>query len=267
MNVVHTLNVVHSPPPHLRVVPDDRRERTREAKRRRILEAAQAVLERDGLPGITMQAVADQLDCAVGTLYTAFPSKAALLVSLRAQAVDLLRASFATARPSWEEALADDDLPPRLGALTLLAGFGGFWAAASVVWADEFTLQRELLSEPVGLLGAGAVKEVMPLLHRLLDQPTSLLAEAEAVGALDRGDTTERALTWIAALNGVLLLDHLAPVDRHLFRATHLVRRLTEDLLVGWGAERGEAEVATSHVERLAVQGPLAPPPDVPPSR
>jgi AcrR family transcriptional regulator len=44
---------------HLKVVPDDRRERTREAKRQRILAATGAVIDRDGLAGVTMQAVAD----------------------------------------------------------------------------------------------------------------------------------------------------------------------------------------------------------------
>ena len=86
------------------------------------------------------------------------------------------------------------------------------------------------------------------------------MAAVEA-GVLDPGDPLERALRWLAALNGVLLLDNLAPLDRHLFRAPHLARALTADLLVGWGASRADVEVAASHVERLAALGPMAPPP------
>ena len=66
----------------------------------------------------------------------------------------------------------------------------------------------------------------------------------------------------MASLNAVLLVEHLAPLDRHLFRAADHARTLTADLLVGWGAERAEVEVAAAQVERLAVLGPMAPPPE-----
>jgi hypothetical protein len=79
---------------------------------------------------------------------------------------------------------------------------------------------------------------------------------------LQAGDPTERVVRWLAGLNGVLLVDNLAALDRHLFRAQHLGRALTADLLVGWGAARADVEVAGSHVERLAALGPLAPPPE-----
>ena len=60
----------------------------------------------------------------------------------------------------------------------------------------------------------------------------------------------------------MLLVDNLAALDRHLFRAQHLGRALTADLLVGWGADRADVEVAASHVERLTALGPMAPPPE-----
>src|SRR5690606_32660671 len=100
VNVVHTLNVVH-----LRVVPDDRRERTRQAKRARILAAAGGVIDRDGLDGLTMQAVAAELDCAVGTLYTAFASKADLINALQGEAVGVFEGSLQSARAQWEPEL------------------------------------------------------------------------------------------------------------------------------------------------------------------
>src|SRR4029077_19166105 len=94
VNVVHTLNVVQSTSSHLRVVSDDRRERARDKRRAMFLEAAGRVIDRDGLRGVTIKAVAEQADCAVGTIYTYFPSKAALIAALQAQAVDTLRASL-----------------------------------------------------------------------------------------------------------------------------------------------------------------------------
>lgn len=259
LNMVHNLNVVH-----LHVVPDDRRERSREKKRQRFLDGAQRVIDRDGLGGVTMQALADEMDCAVGTIYTYFPSKASLVSSLQSRAVDTLRGSYLTAQPRWQEALATADLPGDLAALVEVAAFGAFWAAASVVFADEFQLQRQLLSSKVTVLTTDDVRSVMPVALRLLEQPEGLLDAAITVGALQPGDQRHRVVRWVAAMNGVLLLDEIAPVDRHLFRGGHHARALTADLLVGWGAERSMVEVAQTHVDRLAALGPMAPPPEGP---
>lgn len=245
-------------------MPDDRRERAREQRRARVLAAAGRLIDRDGLTGITMQALADELDCAVGTIYGSFPSKAALLAALQQRAVDTLFASYRTARDGWEVALEDDELDPELTVLVHLAAFGAFFAAASVVFADEFALQRALLGERSDVTSRAEVHEAMPVLLRLLEAPRALLDRGVELEVLTAGDDLERALRWIAALDGVLLLDALAPVDRHLFRAHHHARALTADLLVGWGAERSDVEVAASHVDRLAALGPLAPPPEGP---
>ncbi len=257
MNVVHTLNVVH-----LRVVPDDRRERTRQAKRARILGAAGEVIDRDGLDGLTMQAVAGELDCAVGTLYTAFASKAELVGALQAEAVGLLEASYRAARATWEEPL--EALDDELAGLVELVAYGGFVSAAAVVYPDETRLVRALLGEVPPPRGPEPARELLPVVLRLLDPPVSRLAEAAGLGAVSPGDPVARALRWLAALHGVLRLEALGRLDRHLFRAPPLARALTEDLLCGWGAARDDVEVAGSHVDRLAALGPLAPPPEVP---
>jgi AcrR family transcriptional regulator len=247
--------------PHLTIVSDDRRERAREKRRRAILGAADDLIAEGGVQGITMQRVADRLDCAVGTLYLYFPSKAALVAGLQGEAIDTLRASFDTARPTWETYLDESGLDPDLCSLVRLVGYGAHWVAASVVFRDEFHLQRALLSEAVPIEAEAQVRDVLPVLQRLLAQPLDLVRGATDTGVLRPGDAQARALLWLAALNGVLLLDALAPVDRHLFRATHLAKTLTHDLLVGWGADLEDIEVAAAHVERLSSLGPLAPPP------
>lgn len=257
MNMVHTLNVVH-----LKVVPDDRRERARDARRQALLDAALRVVDRDGLRGVTMQAVADELDCAVGTIYTYFPSKAALVTALGARAVETLRASYATAHRRWAVELEPAELPDEISTLVELCAFGSFWVAASVVLRDEFDLQRHLLSEQVTLRTTNDVADALPVVLSLLEQPRTLIESAVEHGALVAGDALGRVLRWVAALNGVLLLDALAPVDRHLFRAGHHARAITAELLIGWGADRSTLEVASSHVERLAAAGPMAPRPD-----
>jgi AcrR family transcriptional regulator len=264
LNVVHDLNVVQNlSRAHLKVVPDDRRERSRDKKRRAILAAADELIAEAGLAGVTMQGVADRLDCAVGTIYLYFESKAVLIGALQGEAVATLRASSETARPRWDDDLAGEDLDQDLAALVRLCAFGGFWVSASVVFADEFHLQRTLLAEPVAPDPTDH-DAALATIRQLLEHPAALLRSGADLGAIEPGDAAERAVLWLAALDGVLQLEHVAPVDRHLFRSHHLGRRLTHDLLCGWGAERGDVEVAAAHVDRLAAAGPLAPPPDLP---
>ncbi len=85
-----------------------------------------------------------------------------------------------------------------------------------------------------------------------------------AAHVIEGGDNLERVVRWLAAIDGVLLLDGLHGVDRYLFRAQHHGRALTADLLTGWGADRADVEVAVSYVDKLAALGPLAPPPTGP---
>jgi AcrR family transcriptional regulator len=257
VNVVHTLNMVH-----LRVVPDDRRERTRQAKRSRILAAAGGVIDRDGLDGLTMQAVATELDCAVGTLYTAFASKAELVAALQAEAVGVLEASLRTARAQWEVEL--DGLEDELVGLVELVAYGAFVAAAAVVFPDETRLVRAMLGETAPAKGSEEARALLPVVLRLLDPPVGRLADAAGLGVIHPGDPVARAVTWLSALHGVLRLEGLGSLDRHLFRAGPLARNLTEDLVCGWGADRDDLEVAASHLDRLAALGPLAPPPEAP---
>ena len=255
--MVHTLNVVR-----LSVVSTDRRERSREQKRLRYLAAAGRVIDRDGLAGVTMQALADELDCAIGTIYTYFPSKAALLAALAQQAVEALQGSYVTARHTWDAYLESERIDAELVPLVRLLAYAAYFSAASVVLADEFALQQALLSDPVASDPTDRSGPSLGVVRSLLDQPRELIDDAVEAGVLDPADALERALRWLAALNGVLRVEVLAPLDRHLFRGTHLARSLTEDLLVGWGASREDVEVATSQVERLAALGPMAPPPE-----
>lgn len=243
-------------------MPDDRRERTRQAKRARILAAAGGVIDREGLDGLTMQAVATELDCAVGTLYTAFASKAELVAALQAEAVAVLEASLRAARTQWEPEL--DELEEELAALVELVAYGAFVAAAAVVYPDETRLVRGMLGEAAPPKGSDDARDLLAVVMRLLDPPVGRLADAVGLGVLHPGDPVGRALTWSSALHGVLRLEGLGPLDRHLFRAGPLARGLTRDLLVGWGASRDDVEVADAHLDRLAALGPLAPPPEPP---
>ena len=247
---------------HLRLVPDDRRTRARDARRRQILDAALALVAEDGLGAVTMQGVADRLDCAVGTLYNYVPSKAGLVAALQQDALATLPGSLEAALARWSAELDAADLEPDVAALVRLSAVPSFWGAASVVFADEFELQRSLLATRPDPKAQELVRDVLVAFEQLLGAVRTLLDDAVAWLVLDPGDGRSRALTWLVAMNGVLLLERVAPLDRQLFRPPALVRSLSHDLLVGWGAERGALDVALVQVERLAATGPMAPPPE-----
>lgn len=226
------------------MVQDTRRERRRDARRTEFLAAARAVAEADGLGALTVKGLAHRLDCAVGTMYTYFPSKGALLAALQADAIEALGAAYAAAADRLEPVLAD--LDPADRALARLVAFGRFVLVAERRMPEEFHLQQQLL------VAAGMepehVAEVVPVAFALLARPQGLLADAVAHEALAAGDGFDRTVTWVAAVNGVLLLDGVQGADAGLFDTRLLADRLTLDLLAGWGADRVRLDRAAARV-------------------
>src|SRR5690606_12964446 len=93
-----------------RAAPLGRRERNRLARHRSFLDAALRIATDEGVHRLTMQRLADEVDAAVGTVYTYFPSKGALLAEVQREAVDRLTGSYLLLRPVIDERVAD--LPP-----------------------------------------------------------------------------------------------------------------------------------------------------------
>jgi len=62
-----------------------RRERAKEDKRRRIMDAARASFAERGVGGVTTQQIADRADVAIGTLYLYAATKAELLIMVQNQ--------------------------------------------------------------------------------------------------------------------------------------------------------------------------------------
>jgi len=69
-----------------------------------------------------------------------------------------------------------------------------------------------------------------------------------ARGVLTPGQSFDRTVSWVAAVNGVLVLEGIQHPGAGLFDTGLLTDRLTLDLLVGWGADRAALTVAADHV-------------------
>jgi AcrR family transcriptional regulator len=68
--------------------------------RDQILDAALAVVERDGMAAATTKRIAGEARLSEGSLYNHFPDKAALLVALVLERLPSIRAVFAALGPS-----------------------------------------------------------------------------------------------------------------------------------------------------------------------
>jgi AcrR family transcriptional regulator len=209
------VNVVRNTP-----IPD-RRQRRRDARRRAIEDAALRLLVRDGPAGLTMPALAAELDVAVGGLYRTFPSKDALLVALQLRAVEglgaLLEARLAAA---GEDPLA-----------RVRAAFGT-WSAWSDLDPVAFSLVDASLSAPERLLSDADAAAVEVAVAPILARCAATLAAAAAVGALSDGDHGLRTLVVWAAARGAR---HLAKRDRG--RAAAVEQAAIEGLLAGWAGQ------------------------------
>ncbi len=251
--------------PSENVAPTDRRTRKREERRSRLLDLAADLVERDGVDGVTMTALAEAADYAPASLYTYFPSRSALLAALQQRALATLAAVGTTSLAAWRDQLDGDDA--RLDALTLLWAYSDLFVAAPQRHPREFRLQQQLLVTP-GVEEAGDAAAVVPAAMGVLDLPRRLLAEAAAAGALETAPPADdpvgspidgdllRTFAWVVALNGALMIDGLTTGAPSTGAA--LGTEITATLLRGWGAEPERSRSARARaieLDRTAVGG------------
>jgi len=236
--------------------PAGRRARNRLARHRAFLEAALRIATEEGLPALTMQRLAAEVDAAVGTVYTYFPSKGALVAEVQREVVDRLTASYLQLRPRIEDRVAD--AAPEVTALAHLVGFARFMIDSVDALPQEQRLLQQLVADADELVPTEEGARVLPAVARLLDLARQRFAVAGEVGALGPGDPMERTVVLAASLNGVLQLDKLARWDPDLLDARRLARALVDDLLAGWGARPEPLAAGHAVIDRLARRRPLA---------
>lgn len=269
--------------------PTGRRARNRIARHEQLLSAAAEIVSSEGLDGLTMQAVAERVDCAVGTIYTYFDSKSSLLTALQIAAIETLGTSFRRSRAQWEELLVDSDLDEPTRALVRLVAFGHLFTDAPSLHPREFELLQVLLSTRRRETSDEDAGRVLPYALGLINEFRILIEAAVESGALESDDpdgsigdhSLSRTVRWAGALNGALLVSNAAAVPSEsespaelsgtgapvtvaggVFDGRVLARQLAADLLAGWGAERERLAAATAIVDELRATNRLAVPGD-----
>jgi AcrR family transcriptional regulator len=250
--------------------PSGRRALNRIARHDQLLTAATAIISESGLGGLTMQSVAERVDCAVGTIYTYFSSKSALLAELQVEAIKTLSSSIERSREVWEEEIEAAGLDPASAALVRLVAFGHLFVAGPELHPREFELLQVHISSRKRELTDEDTPAVVPHALSLLAQLHAMIEDALEVGALstraelgpvDAQQTLRRTLRWVGGLNGALLVSNAtanpAWLSEEELDGRPLAIALAQDMLLGWGAPPLTLASANEFVRNLAARDRL----------
>lgn len=195
--------------------PAGRRERAKEDKRRRIMDAARTLFAEHGVAGVTTQQIADRADVAIGTLYLYASTKAELLILVQNQ-------KFATA--------IDDGL--RAAATAVRAGVGTVASVLALVEPVVACIReqpengRTYLHELVfGDPAEPHRREGLTLSGRLENGLSGILAHDPRIVLADAG-TLARVITSIIHVTTtatVYLRDSLPEILDHIRRQVSAV--------------------------------------------
>lgn len=239
-----------------------------------MLAAATELVAESGIDGLTMQALADRVDCAVGTIYTYFPSKSALIVELRGDAILTIQDSLDRSRTVWDDEIERAGVPADLASLVRLIAFAHLFTSGPDLYPREFELLQSLISAPVRDESPTDAAKVVPQSLALLGDVASLVADACRTGALSPVDDDAplerralvRTIRMAGALNGAMLVSNVSaagtPLSDDLLDGRFLALGLAHDLLAGWGAApdtlaAADSFVATLAAEDLLLRGPV----------
>jgi AcrR family transcriptional regulator len=231
-----------------------------------MMAAATELVAEAGIDGLTMQALADRVDCAVGTIYTYFSSKSALLVELQGDAIRTIHDSLDRSRTEWDREIARTGVPDDVASLVRVMAFAHLFTAGPQLYPREFELLQSLISTPVREESPDDAANVVPHSLALLGDVAALIADACSTGALtpvpDDAPLEQRALVrtirLAGALNGTMLVSNVSatgtPLSDLVLDGRFLALSLARDLLLGWGATPEQLEAADSFVATLAAR-------------
>ena len=225
------------------------RARRRQTRVREILEAALSLLVRHGYEGMTIQRLAADLDYTPGALYRYFESKEAIVAALQDQAVrrfgDILTASSTYVRQ--EVASRRGRTPALVEVLTLIRCYTGLRR----VTPAEFMIHSALIGDPRALMSDDVAATASEPMLSLVAVVAAAIDHSQERSALSPGDSQQRALAMLAALQGVLQLEKLERLVPAMLQVGVLAGAVSRDLLVGWGASRRRLASANQLVDEL----------------
>ena len=187
--------------------PTTGRAANRVRKRQEYIDTAIRIVLNGGLEALTMQALAREMGAAVGTAYTYFASKSALVAELQVLAIGRLTSTYKEAAPRWQDDMGRLDAKGKAEAgLTLLVEFS---VRAPKALRDDFFLQQLLLTDGGRSIMAEDQATVLEAANEWVTIIEDRLAEAVSAGVLDKSTKGRRAAKFAATINGISLFNNL----------------------------------------------------------
>jgi len=208
---------------------------SRQRKVESICQHALALIEQEGLYGLTIGRLAQRMDWAMGALYRYFPSKDALFFELQSRVVQ-----------AYAETLSQQltRLPQSVSPLSRVV----FCAMHYVAWFRERRSDAALvamsLAHPRQLLGDKEGVHIFQDVFASLDHVTDGLKAAECIGEVQPGSSAERTIVLWTSLLGLMQVEKLARFRPSVIQILPLVESSVAALLVGWGATAPAVEHA-----------------------
>lgn len=228
----------------------------RQRKRQEYIDTAIRIVLNGGLEALTMQALAREMGAAVGTAYTYFASKSALVAELQVLAIGRLTSTYADAAPRWQSEMGRLDAKGKAEAG--LTTFVEFVVRAPGSLRDDFFLQLLLLTDGGRSILPEDQATVLEAAGQWATLVRELIDEAVEAGVLNKVDADRRPAKFVAMLNGASLFTNLP--DGAIPDLPGLTRSLMIDLLCAWGADRKRITRSASKAEAAADQLELAAP-------
>lgn len=245
------------------IMSDDPRPEERSARdERRIsyLRAAAQLVLREGFDGLTMGALAKEVGAAIGTTYGYFESKDEILAELQLVSMDVLIGAVVEARSEWSAVLAEETpggVDDTTAAIADVLLFTEFFVQAPDAYPEEFRLQQMQLASPDNRYEQVQLEALSAAGRRMLEPPMESITRLAAAEERFRGNTLSRTTELTLGLNGVALVRNLKSAQEY-FDITDISRRLTADLLVGWGATRDEVKAVRDAIRPIVEARPLS---------
>ena len=201
------------------------REERRAERRNAVLNAAMDLIEKEGVHGVTIAAVAKEIGASVGGMYRYFPNKRAIFVALQLRSIGYFRDFMLTQLKAVE------------GQQALLRVRTAFeaWPRFQEEAPQHYGLLDEFLSLPERTLDDQQAAAVQVELLVLMKEIAALIEAAAQAGALREGDAMARAHLLWAALHGLQHFRKRDPVQPESLRTASLQEQLFETFFRAWG--------------------------------
>ncbi len=210
----------------------------------RLLDAAAKRVALDGLDGLRVTSLADDLGFTAAALYRYFDSKDAILAALLLREMERVRVRYSAVLERLRGKTFQTTPSDSARALVPLLTAARLHHDLSVRSPAAFGLLSVSLADPRQLMAQSRANPVWQETLGLVEEVAVHCEEAARAGAIGPGSARDRAMVLVFGEQGVLQLGKMAQWLPDLVDTAALGAELSAALLIGWGARNDHLEEA-----------------------